>query len=155
MLCDSIEISRCRIHDATNEDWGAVAIGAGYVKNTKIVQNEVSHVNYSGICVGWGWTPLESGMRNNRIEGNVVSDYARQLYDAGGIYTLSYQPGSTIRGNRISAPTVAPYATNDRAFAIYFDEATNGFTVENNQMDPESIGWNQPGAAMILRNNHQ
>ena len=155
LLCDSIEISRCRIYDATNEDWGAVAIGAGYVKNTKIVQNEVSHVNYSGICVGWGWTPLESGMRNNRIEGNVVSDYARQLYDAGGIYTLSYQPGSTICGNRISAPTVAPYATNDRAFAIYFDEATNGFTVENNQMDPESIGWNQPGANMILRNNHQ
>jgi hypothetical protein len=50
---------------------------------------------------------------------------------------------------------VAPYATNDRAFAIYFDEATNGFTVENNQMDPESVGWNQPGAEMILRNNHK
>ena len=155
LLCDSIEISRCRIHDATNEDWGAVAIGAGYVKNTKIVQNEVSHVNYSGICVGWGWTPLESGMRNNHIENNVVTDYARHLYDAGGIYTLSYQPGSSIRGNRIGAPFKAPYATNDRAFAIYFDEATNGFTVENNQMDPESIGWNQPGSEMILRNNHK
>ena len=155
VLCDSIVISRCRIHDATNEDWGAVAIGAGYVKNTKIVQNEVSHVNYSGICVGWGWTSLESGMRNNHIEGNVVTDYARHLYDAGGIYTLSYQPGSSIRGNRIGAPFKAPYATNDRAFAIYFDEATNGFTVENNQMDPESIGWNQPGSDMMLRNNHK
>ena len=155
LICDSIRIERCHIHDVTNEDWGAVAIGAGYVRNTEIVQNEVSHVNYSGICVGWGWTSLESGMRNNRIENNVVSDYARQLYDAGGIYTLSYQPGSVIRGNRISAPTVAPYATNDRAFAIYFDEATNGFTVENNQMDPESVGWNQPGAEMILRNNHK
>ena len=155
LLCDSIEISHCRIYDATNEDWGAVAIGAGYVKNTKIVQNEVSHVNYSGICVGWGWTPLESGMRNNHIENNVVTDYARHLYDAGGIYTLSYQPGSSIRGNRIGAPYKAPYATNDRAFAIYFDEATNGFTVEDNQMDPESIGWNQPGSDMMLRNNHK
>ena len=153
LLCDSITISRCRIHDATNEDWGAVAIGAGYVSNTKIVQNEVSHVNYSGICVGWGWTPLESGIRNNHIENNAVTDYARHLYDAGGIYTLSCQPGSSIRGNRIGAPFKAPYATNDRAFAIYFDEATNGFTVENNQMDPESIGWNQPGSDMMLRNN--
>ena len=26
----------------------------------------------------------------------------------------------------------APYATNDRAFYIYFDEATDGYTVENN-----------------------
>jgi hypothetical protein len=94
-------------------------------------------------------------MRNNHIENNVVSDYARHLYDAGGIYTLSYQPGSSISSNRIGAPHKAPYATNDRAFAIYFDEATNGFTVENNLMDPESIGWNQPGPDMKLRNNHK
>ena len=60
-----------------------------------------------------------------------------------------------ISGNRIGAPHKAPYATNDRAFAIYFDEATNGFTVENNLMDPESIGWNQPGPDMKLRNNHK
>ncbi len=56
----------------TNEDWGGVGIGAGYVKNIHIIHNEVCHVNYSGICVGWGWTLLESGMRGNRIEANYV-----------------------------------------------------------------------------------
>ncbi len=152
-ICDNITIKGNKIIDATNEDWGAVGIAAGYVSHINIVQNEVSDVNYSGICVGWGWTALKSGMHDNRIEGNFVHRYAKQLYDTGGIYTLSNQPNSFIINNRIEPPTKAPYATNDRAFCIYFDEATDGFTVEHNQMPAESFGYNQPGPAMIIRNN--
>ncbi|MCR4854375.1 MAG: right-handed parallel beta-helix repeat-containing protein [Prevotella sp.] len=152
-FCDHIAVSGNSVRHCTVEDWGCVGIGAGYVSNLSIVQNEVSDVNYSGICVGWGWTRHRSGMKNNHIDGNHVHDYARQLYDAGGVYTLSYQPGSTIRNNRIGRPANAPYATNERAFCIYFDEATDGFTVENNEMDPQSIGWNKPGPHMKLRNN--
>ena len=144
-LCSQLTIADNSIHDATNEDWGCVAIGAGYVSDTEIARNVVSHVNYSGICVGWGWTPLESGMRNNRIVDNQVHDYARQLYDAGGIYTLSNQPGSVISGNTIADPYPAPYATNHRAFCIYFDEATDGYTVGGNHMTKGSYGYNQPG----------
>ncbi|MDO4159868.1 MAG: right-handed parallel beta-helix repeat-containing protein [Prevotellaceae bacterium] len=152
-ICSDIKISRCRIDDATNEDWGCAAISAGYVKNTDIVQNEVSNVNYSGICVGWGWTANESGMRNNRIVGNNVHDYAKQLYDAGGIYTLSNQPGSVISGNTVTLPTKAPYATNERAFCVYFDEATDGYTVEGNTFEKESYGYNQPGKSLIIGKN--
>ena len=144
-ICSEITISNNVIDDATNEDWGCAAISAGYVKQTNIVQNRVTNVNYSGIALGWGWTALETGMRDNHITGNDVSNYARQLYDAGGIYTLSNQPGSTISGNRISLPADAPYATNERAFCIYFDEATDGFTVYDNDMPERRIGYNQPG----------
>ncbi len=152
-LCNNILIKQCRITDAANEDWGCVAIGAGYVRDMTITANTVSNVSYSGICVGWGWTALESGMRNNKITRNTVTDYARRLYDAGGIYTLSYQPGSSITENKIGAPYPAPYATNHRAFSIYFDEATDGYTVENNQCPDEPFGYNKPGPAMIIRNN--
>lgn len=152
-ICDGIIISNNEIRHCTTEDWGAVGIGAGYVRNIQIMNNEVSDLNYSGICVGWGWTALESGMRNNRIESNHVYYYAKQLYDAGGIYTLSYQPNSFIRNNRIEAPVKAPYATNDRAFCIYFDEATDGYTVEDNWMPFESFGYNKPGPKMVIRNN--
>ena len=144
-MCNRLTIEHNKITDAANEDWGCGAVSAGYVRDTEISGNEVSHVNYSGICVGWGWTPLESGMRNNRITGNTVTDYARQLYDAGGIYTLSNQPGSVISGNTISMPHPAPYATNSRAFCIYFDEATDGYTVSDNKMPQESFGYNRPG----------
>ena len=152
-ICDSITLSNNEIRHGTTEDWGAVGIAAGYVRNIQILNNDVSDLNYSGICVGWGWTALESGMRNNRIEGNHVYYYAKQLYDTGGIYTLSNQPNSFIRRNRISAPVKAPYATNDRAFCIYFDEATDGFTVEDNEMVPGSFGYNKPGTNMVIRRN--
>ena len=94
-------------------------------------------------------------MQCNRIEGNTVSDYARRLYDAGGIYTLSNQPGSVIQRNTISAPHPAPYATNHRAFCIYFDEATDGFTVSENVMVKGSYGYNCPGPNLIVKDNIQ
>ncbi len=152
-LCDSITITENEVADAANEDWGCVGIGAGYVSNICISHNDVHRLNYSGICVGWGWTPRESGMRRNRIIGNHVHDFARQLYDAGGIYTLSYQPDSEIRYNRIDDLHNAPYATNDRAFYIYFDEATGGYSVTDNWCPEEKFGYNQPSAGMTVKNN--
>ena len=126
---------------------------AGYVKDVTIAHNEVSYVNYSGICVGWGWTLLESGMKNNRIEANYVHHFARRLYDAGGLYTLSYQPGSVMKNNRIENLIDAPYATNDRAFYIYFDEATDGYTVENNWCPEKRFDSNQPGPHNVWKLN--
>lgn len=154
-LTERLDITRNVITDATNEDWGTVAIGCGLVRDATIEGNTVSHVNYSGICVGWGWTPTDIGMRGNRIIGNTVTDYARQLYDAGGIYTMSAQPGSLIEGNAVSAPHDAPYATNRRAFPIYFDACTDGYTVRRNTLSttprhPERYGYNTPGKALII-----
>lgn len=152
-LCSHITIRNNLISDVTNEDWGCVGIGAGYVKDILISHNEVCHLNYSGICVGWGWTALESGMRNNRIEANYVHHFARQLYDAGGLYTLSNQPGSVMRNNRIEHLIDAPYATNDRAFYIYLDEATDGYTMENNWCPQERFDSNRPGKKNVWKNN--
>ncbi len=150
-LCHDIKICGNNITNAANEDWGCVGIGAGYVRGIEIDKNIVKDVSYSGICVGWGWTALESGMRDNRITGNTISNYAKRLYDAGGIYTLSNQPGSVISGNKISLPEKAPYATNDRAFTIYFDEATDSYKVEDNDCQKGTFGYNKPGPNMVIK----
>ena len=152
-LCSHITIRNNFISNVTNEDWGCVGIGAGYVRNMDISHNEVCYLNYSGICVGWGWTSLESGMCNNRIEANYVHHFARRLYDAGGLYTLSNQPGSVMRNNRIEHLIEAPYATNDRAFYIYLDEATDGYTMENNWCPAERFDSNRPGKKNVWKNN--
>ena len=152
-LCSHITIRNNFISNVTNEDWGCVGIGAGYVRNMDISHNEGCHLNYSGICVGWGWTSLESGMCNNRIEANYVHHFARRLYDAGGLYTLSNQPGSVMRNNRIEHLIEAPYATNDRAFYIYLDEATDGYTMENNWCPTERFDSNRPGKKNVWKNN--
>ncbi len=149
-LCQRMTIQGNTISDASCEDWGAVGIACGYVRDVTICNNNVSGVNYSGICVGWGWTPLYTGMENNRITDNKVTNYARQLYDAGGIYTLSNQPNSIIENNDIGKPYPAPYATNERGFTIYLDAETDGFTLKDNRCEgqhikKEEIGYNNPG----------
>lgn len=154
--CRGLNIIKNIIHDAANEDWGAVGIGVGYARECTIWENIVSHVNYSGICIGWGWTPHDTGMTGNIIEGNMVSDYARQLYDAGGIYTLSNQPGSRITDNDISQPFPAPYATNNRAFCIYLDARTDGFTISGNTTEGrlirrDEVGDNHPGPNILFK----
>ena len=160
--CQRLTILDNSVVDAANEDWGAVGIALGYVRNCTISRNYVNRLNYSGICVGWGWTPHDTGMEHNSITGNTVKDYARQLYDAGGNYTLSNQPGSVISDNLIGAPYPAPYATNDRGFCIYLDARTDGFTIENNRVVSGSaadtrlirrdeIGDNHPGPNLIFK----
>ncbi|MBQ7421162.1 MAG: right-handed parallel beta-helix repeat-containing protein, partial [Prevotella sp.] len=152
-LCQRLTISSNQIESASCEDWGAVGIGCGYVRDVTIANNEVSRVNYSGICVGWGWTSCDTGMRNNRITGNIVTDFARQLYDAGGIYTLSNQPNSIIEGNLIDRLGAAPYATNDRGVYIYLDAETDGNTIRNNQFPEKRIGDNHPGPNIVWGKN--
>ena len=84
---------------------------------------------------------------------NYVHHFARRLYDAGGLYTLSNQPSSVMRNNRIEHLIDAPYATNDRAFYIYFDEATDGYTVENNWCPSERFDSNRPGPHNVWKKN--
>ena len=163
--CQHLTINSCTIHNATQEDWGAVGISCGYVRDCTISNNLVTGVNYSGICVGWGWTPKYTGMENNHIINNKVSDYAHHLYDAGGIYTLSNQPRSFIRDNEISQPYPAPYATNNRGFCIYLDAHTDGYTLVGNVTGDSGesreaqrlirrneIGDNHPGPNLVIDN---
>lgn len=152
-LCSDFLIADNVIEDVTNEDWGCVGIGAGYVADCIIEHNIVRDVNYSGICIGWGWTPLDSGMKNNHIRGNKVYRFAKMLYDAGGIYTLSYMPGSTIEDNIIDEIYPPKYATNLRGFYIYLDEATDGITIRNNWCPEERFGDNRPGPDVHWINN--
>ena len=73
------------------------------------------------------------------------------LYDAGGIYTLSNQPESQITNNTIKALGEAPYATNDRGFYIYLDEATDGYTISGNKCDAPKFGDNKPGPKVVWK----
>ena len=105
------------IHDAGAEYLGSVGIFAGYTEGTVIAHNEISHLPYSGMSVGWGWGNPDVGgdgttipwtvydtpttCKNNRIEYNHIHHVLQKRADGGGIYTLGDQPGTVIRGNHI------------------------------------------------------
>jgi F5/8 type C domain len=105
------------------------AIFVGYTDHTRIVHNEITDVPYTGISMGWGWDGYTSTpAKDNLIMNNVVHDFMNVLRDGGGIYTLSLQPNSVIKGNYI----YNQYNTPEYGSNIYPDQGSNGFTISNN-----------------------
>ncbi len=153
-VCHDEWITDNLVTDCTNEDWGCVGISAGYVHDVHIEHNEVSEVAYSGICVGWGWTKTVSCMRNNRIVGNYVHHYAKHMFDVGGIYTLSAQPGDLIFANRIDSIYHPPYAHDPHHwFYFYFDEGSSYITIKDNWCPEEKFMRNSNGPGNTWENN--
>ena len=148
------QISNNLITDVTNEDWGCVGIGAGYVQNINIEHNELCELSYTGISLGWGWTRTVNAMKNNKITANRIHHYAKHLYDVAGIYTLSAQPGTVISENYIDSIYVAPYAhIPSHWFYLYTDEGTSYVTVKDNWCPSEKFLQNANGPDNVWTNN--
>lgn len=153
-ICQFDTIENNLVTDAANEDWGCVGISAGYVHNLYIAHNEVSDVSYSGICVGWGWTRKISALSENQILDNKVTHYGKRMYDVGGLYTLSAQPGTVIEGNYIDSIYKAPYPHDpDHWFYFYLDEGSSYITIKNNWCPALKVMKNANGPGNSLENN--
>jgi hypothetical protein len=153
-ICTNDTITNNLITDATNEDWGCVGIGTGYVKGISITHNEVCDVNYTGISVGWGWTKTINVMSDNRITANKIHHYARNMYDVAGIYTLSAQPGSVISNNYVDSIYKAPYAHDPQHwFYLYTDEGSSYITIKNNWCPADKFLKNANGPGNVWENN--
>ena len=153
-VCHDEFITDNTVTDCTNEDWGTVGISAGYVHDVHIEHNEVSEVSYSGICVGWGWTRTLNASHNNTIIGNYVHHYAKHMFDVGGIYTLSAQPGTQIMDNRIDSIYHPAYAHDPKHwFYFYFDEGSSFITIKDNWCPEEKFMRNANGPGNTWENN--
>jgi len=154
VVCDDITVQNNLVTDVSNEDWSAVGIGAGYVRNTTIAHNEVENVSYSGISLGWGWNPAPNVMKNNRLLANKIHFYGRHNYDCSGIYTLSAQPGTVISENYIDSIYKAPYAhLPSHWFYLYTDEGSSYITVKDNWTPSEKFLQNANGPGNRWENN--
>lgn len=153
-ITEGIKITNNLIHNAANEDWGAVGIGVGFARGIEVSNNDISELSYTGISLGWGWTPTVNMMRDNKISDNKITRYGKYMYDVAGIYTLSAQPGTKITGNLIDSIYLSPYAhIPDHWFYLYTDEGSAYMQVENNWFPEEKILKNANGPAVIWQNN--
>jgi len=153
-LCIGLEIRNNLFTDVTNEDWGCVAIAAGYVSGFKIINNEISDVSYSGISLGWGWNRNLVCMKNNLVQRNNIYHYAKHVYDVAGIYTLGAQPGTLISENWVHDICKPGYVHDPKHwFYLYTDEGSSYIRVQNNRTDSVKFLQNANGPGNIWENN--
>lgn len=145
-VCTHLYVADNLFTDVTNEDWGCVAILAGYVSDVTIEHNEICEVSYTGISLGWGWTQTVNCMRNNKVHANLIHHYGKHMYDTSGIYTLSSQPKTSITRNYVHSIYRPGYVHDPQHwFYLYTDEGSSFITVKENFTEGEKYLQNANG----------
>lgn len=153
-VCTQQHINNCYFTEIGNEDWGCLAIAAGYVGDVNIEHNEINEVPYSGISLGWGWTQTVNCMRNNRVHANLIHHYAKHMYDVAGIYTLGSQPKSYVTENCVHSIYKPGYVHDpNHWFYLYTDEGSSFITVRDNWTEGEKYLQNANGPGNVWENN--
>ena len=153
-VCTGQTVSDCDFHNVTNEDWGCVAIAAGYVNGITIDHNTIHDVSYTGISLGWGWNRDSVCMRDNRVHANLIYNYAQHMYDCAGIYTLGNQPGTVISENVVRDIARPSYVHDpNHWFYLYTDEGSSNITIRDNWTPEEKFLQNANGPGNVWDNN--
>ena len=153
-VCTSQTVEQSEFEDVTNEDWGCVAICAGYVSGITIEHNTIHNVSYTGISLGWGWNRDLVCMKDNKVHANLIYDYARHMYDCAGIYTLGNQPGTMITENVVRDIAKPSYVHDpNHWFYLYTDEGSSNITIRDNWTPEEKYLQNANGPGNVWENN--
>lgn len=125
---------------------GGVPIIVGYAANTLITHNQVDHVPYSGISIGWGGWPDKYGhpavpnfSHDNTISNNNVFDFMQLLSDGGGIYTQGITGHSFATGEMVTGNTV--HDELDWSRALQSDDGATYDTYSGNVLYDNSYDW--------------
>ena len=153
-VCTGQTVEQSEFYDVTNEDWGCVAICAGYVSDITIDHNTIHDVSYTGISLGWGWNRDLVCMKDNKVHANLIYNYAQHMYDCAGIYTLGNQPGTLISENVVRDIAKPSYVHDpNHWFYLYTDEGSSNITLKDNWTPEEKFLKNANGPGNVWENN--
>ena len=153
-VCTGQTVEQSEFYDVTNEDWGCVAICAGYVSGITIDHNTIHDVSYTGISLGWGWNRDLVCMKDNKVHANLIYNYAQHMYDCAGIYTLGNQPGTIISENVVRDIAKPSYVHDpNHWFYLYTDEGSSNITLKDNWTPEEKFLKNANGPGNVWENN--
>ena len=153
-VCTGQTVEQSEFYDISNEDWGCVAICAGYVSGITIDHNTIHDVSYTGISLGWGWNRNLVCMKDNKVHANLIYNYANHMYDCAGIYTLGNQPGTLISENVVRDIATPSYVHDpNHWFYLYTDEGSSNITLRDNWTPSDKFLKNANGPGNVWENN--
>jgi hypothetical protein len=131
------QIFNNHIYNVAAEFHGGIGIDVGYAQNTVIAHNQLDHLPYSGISMGWGGWPdkidragVANNSHDNLVEANLIFDHMQLLCDGGGIYTQGLTGPSLAHGEKLLGNVIHDQFSSGHG--IYTDNGCNNVMAENN-----------------------
>jgi hypothetical protein len=128
-----VQVLDNHLYGLPREFHGGVAIINGYSQHDVISHNQIDHVAYSAISMGWGGWPdkikvaaTPNNSHDNVVSDNLIHDYMLSLDDGGAIYTQGITGSSIETGEKVTGNLI--YGQLGLGKGIYTD---NGNTYEN------------------------
>jgi hypothetical protein len=116
---------------------GGIGVVVGYAARTVIAHNELDHLPYAGISIGWGGWPDKiklPGEANNSsgnvINANRIHDFMLVLSDGGGIYTQGRTGKDISDGEKVTGNVI--YNQYSSGHGIYTDNGSAMITLQRN-----------------------
>jgi hypothetical protein len=104
-----VEVSDNHLYGLPREFHGGVPIVNGYTVRNTLSHNQIDHVGYSAVSVGWGGWPdkiqhpaTPNLSHDNAVSDNLIFDYMLMLDDGGGIYTQGITGSSLDDGEKVT-----------------------------------------------------
>ena len=125
---------------------GGVAIFAGYVADTTISHNQIDHVPYSAISIGWGgWPdkiqqpPVPNFSHDVLVSDNLIYDYMLVLTDGGAVYVQGITGQSLSNGLHVTGNVIHDQLA--WSYALKSDNGATYDTYSNNVMYNDDYEW--------------
>ncbi len=154
-------ISANLIDGTSSQYLDAPAIVVGFTSGSRIRDNTIRDIPYSGISIGWGWGLLDptgfpgvpgaswyewgrykkpTPNRNSVIAGNRISNFLQVLWDGGAVYTLGAQGTSLENGLVIKHNTAFNKRPQSGGNTFYTDGGSRYIVVRDNTSHSNPIG---------------
>jgi parallel beta-helix repeat protein len=151
-LSHHLEVTDNHIHHGGLIYAPAVGVFILHSGQNRVAHNDIHHLYYTAVSVGWNWGYQETPCRENIIEFNHLHDLGQFLLsDMGAVYSLGIQKGTVIRNNLVHDVNAFTYG----GWGLYTDEGSSDILLENNVVYRcKSAGFHQHyGRDNIVRNN--